>query len=133
MTLLRFAPALLVALVASFPLPAPAWNRLEVDTFAVLPAGTTHPEGITADAVGNLYVTTFEVGDEGPGTLLVFAPDGKLLRRLAVNGSSAQLLGLAFHRDTGELLVIDFGGQQVLRVNPLSGESSVFAVIPGGA
>jgi sugar lactone lactonase YvrE len=42
------------------------------------------------------------------------------------------LLDLAFHPQTGALLVIDFGKKQVLDVNPRTGESSVFTTIPGG-
>jgi hypothetical protein len=43
----RFAALLLLALVASFTLPASAWNRLQATRFATLPPGTAHPEGIT--------------------------------------------------------------------------------------
>ena len=131
---MRFTLALFAALAALPSLPAHAWNRLEAETFATLPAGTAHPEGIAADADGNLYVADFDVSKSaGPGDLLVFAPDGKLLRHVPVGGSSALLLGLDFHPLSGDLLVIDFGGQQVLKVDPLSGNSTVFTTIPGGA
>ena len=66
-----------------------AWDRGAVNTFATLPAGAAHPEGITVDAAGNVYVTTFDVSKaSGPGTLLVFSPSGQLLRQVAVAGSS---------------------------------------------
>lgn len=129
----RFAPALLFALAACLALPAQAWNRLEAETFAVLPEGSGHPEGITADSDGNIYAADFAVGQPGPGKVQVFAPNGQLLRELAVAGSSGQLLGIAFRPRDGDLLLIDFGAQQVLRVDPLSGASTVFATIPGGA
>lgn len=111
-----------------------AWDRGAVNTFATLPAGAAHPEGITVDAAGNIYVTTFDVTKaSGPGTLLVFSPNGQLLRQVAVAGSSNLLLDLAFHPTTGALLVIDFGQQTVFNVNSATGAASVFGVIPGGA
>lgn len=129
---LRLAPAFILALAACFTAPAQAWNRLEAETFAVLPEGSGPPEGITADADGNIYAADFAVGQPGPGKVQVFAPNGKLLRELAVAGSSGQLLGIAFRPDQEDLLVIDFGAQQVLRVDPISGASTLFATIPGG-
>src|SRR5205085_2047122 len=42
---------------------------------------------------------------------------------------SIVLLGLAFHPTTGELLVLDFGLGNVLRVDPQTGASSVFSPI----
>jgi sugar lactone lactonase YvrE len=117
-----------------FTLPAAAWDRGRVETFAVLPASTAHPEGITADRHGNIYVTTFDVSKaSGPGDLLIFGPHGRLLDHLSVAGSSNLLLDLAFHPITHALLAIDFGQKQVLTVNPWTGASSVFTTIPGGA
>jgi sugar lactone lactonase YvrE len=48
---------------------------------------------------------------------------------VSIQSSSSQLLGLDFLSD-GYLLVIDFGNKQVLKVNPWSGASSVFATLP---
>jgi sugar lactone lactonase YvrE len=105
-----------------------------VETFAVLPPSAAHPEGITADRHGNIYVTTFDVTKtEGPGDLVIFGPHGRLIDHVSVDGSSQLLLDLAFHPITHKLLVIDFGKQQVLTVNPRTGASSVFTTIPGGA
>jgi sugar lactone lactonase YvrE len=124
----------LVLLLIALGTPAQAWDRGSVETFATLPAGTQHPEGITADRHGNIYVTTFDVSKAaGPGDLLVFGPNGRLLRHLQVAGSSNLLLDLAFHPHTGTLLVLDFGNPRVLAVDPQTGASSVFATIPGGA
>ncbi|HMH54299.1 MAG TPA: NHL repeat-containing protein [Candidatus Acidoferrum sp.] len=132
---LRARTILVVLLVATLvPLAADAWNRSPANTFASLPPGEQHPEGITADAAGNLYVTTFDVAHPGRlGQLFVFRPSGQLIRQVSVAGSSNLLLDLAFHPTTGALLVIDFGGHQVLNVNPVNGSSAVFATIPGGA
>lgn len=128
----RLVPLVLLSLTLLLP-PAEAWIRSPATPFAALPAGAINPEGITADARGNIYVTTFAVTGTAPGQLVVFAPSGRLLRQMAVENSSSLLLGLAFHPATGDLLVIDFGSQQVLRVDPDTGASTVFATIPGGA
>jgi SMP-30/Gluconolactonase/LRE-like region len=121
-------------MLAAAPL-ALAWNRGNAATFATLPAGATNPEGITADRAGRLYVTTFAVGGtaSGVGQMFVFGRHGELLRQVDIAGSSTLLLGLAFHPTTGRLLVIDFGRQQVLDVDPTTGAASVFTTIPGGA
>jgi len=113
------------------PLNAAAWDRGEVEKFATLPNGFGHPEGITTDSHGNVYVTTFAVTGAPPGQLFVFNRQGHLQRRVPIIGSSNLLLGLDFQpNDPGYLLVIDFGNKQVLKVNPWSGESSVFATLP---
>lgn len=133
MLITRFAVVLCTALLASFAIPASAWNRLQATRFATLPAGTAHPEGITADAHGNLYVADFDVsGNTSVGTIIVFDRSGRWLRTLQVDNGSPLLLGIAFNPSTGDLLVCDLGKSQVLRVDPQSGASSVFAPIPGG-
>lgn len=133
MKFMRFTGMLCVALLASFALPASAWNRLEATRFATLPPGTAHPEGITADARGNLYVADFDVsGETSVGNIIVFDRSGHVLRTLSIANGSALLLGIAFNPVTGDLLVCDLGGQQVLKVDPQTGASSQFAPIPGG-
>jgi DNA-binding beta-propeller fold protein YncE len=118
---------------ALLPFGAGAWDRGEVERFATLPHDARHPEGITADRHGRIYVTTFDITAGGsPGQLFVFDRHGALDRRLAVAGSSNLLLGLAFHPKHGALLVIDFGAKKVLKVNPHTGAASLFAEIPGG-
>ena len=126
---------LAVALMIALPLGAGAWDRGPVKEFARLPAGATNPEGVTVDGKGNVYVSTFAVGGttSGVGQIFVFKKNGKLARVVNVAGSSTFLLELAFHPDTGDLLVIDFGNQTVLKVDPFTGSSPVFAIIPGGA
>jgi sugar lactone lactonase YvrE len=132
-SLARATPLMLLVVGLAAP-PASAWVRGMPDRFATLPEGEGFPEGITADAAGNLYVATFGVRSaSGPGRIFVFAPSGQLVRRVDVRRSSPLLLGLAFHPVTRALLVVDFDGKAVLRVNPVTGASSVFAVIPGGA
>jgi sugar lactone lactonase YvrE len=104
---------------------ADAWIRSPAIQFATLPADAAHPEGITADPEGNIYVTTFDPG-ASTGRLIVFTPSGQLARDVVVQNASPFLLDLAFHPSTGVLLVIDFGQGKVLRVNPFTGASTVF-------
>ncbi len=126
--------SLLFLLLALLPAPGWAWTRTEAKTFATLPPGATGPEGITVDGHENVYVTTFGFTTtgpvSGPGQLYVFNRSGKLQRQVSVAGSTAQLLGLAFHPTTGALLVIDFGSAQVLKVDPTTGASSLFMTPP---
>ena len=128
--------AALVAFTALSP-PAMAWIGSPATTFATLPAGATPPEGLTVDASGNVYVTTFGFPASGPtsdpGQLIVFDHAGKLIRQVAIAGASAHLLGLAFHPATQDLLVLDFGAAKVLRVDPISGASTIFSDIGGGS
>jgi sugar lactone lactonase YvrE len=132
---LRYASALVVTFLLLCPAGAGAWERGEVEKFATLPAGNANPEGLTVDAHGNLYATTFApTAPAGQlGRLFVFNPHGQLLRQLSIAGSSSALLGLGFHPQTGALLVIDFGSAKVLRVDPTNGTSSVFATVTGSA
>ena len=112
-----------------------AWNRERATTFARLPAGTSYPEGLTVDLNGDVYVADFAVRGTktGMGEVVVFDKSGRLLRVLDLPGSSTMLLGLDFHPLTRQLLVIDFGHKQVLRVDKQSGAASVFADIPGNS
>jgi len=90
----------LLLVLAVVPLTAHAWDRKNVETFATLPAGERHPEGVTADKRGNIYVTTFDIARAGlageVGHLLAYRNDGRLLRKVLVQNSSPFLLDLAF-------------------------------------
>ena len=114
-----------------------ASNRTAAEIFAILPDGSTGPEGLTVGADGNVYVATFGFnqngGVSGPGQLFVFNPEGHLLRQVSIANSSPHLLGLAFHPTTGALLVIDFGAGKVLNVNPVTGASTVFMTVTGNS
>jgi len=127
--------ALVLAVLGPAVPAALAWDRGQVTTFATLPPGASHPEGITLDAKGNVYVATFAVAgtSSGTGQIFVFDPRGRLLRTVNVEGSSTLLLDLAFHPQTKDLLVLDFGNKRVLSVNPVNGKSQVFATVTGDA
>lgn len=132
---MRFRLMALLVVLVLMPTIALAWDRGSVQTFATLPAGAEHPEGITVDSKGNVYVGTFDVNgtSKGVGQIFVFDSKGKLLRTLNVEDSSTLLLDMAFHPTTKDFLVIDFGTQRVLNVNPVNGKSKLFTTIPGGA
>lgn len=116
-----------------FQLPAYAWDRSTATTFAILPQGSAHPEGMTTDSQGNLYVSTWDYERRGKlGHLIVFAPDGTFQRRIEIAGSSNRLGEIRFQPGTGDLVVVDYGGKQVLKVNPKTGASSVFISVPAG-
>jgi sugar lactone lactonase YvrE len=118
-------------------LPAGAWHRIRAELFAILPAGSSGPEGLTVGPDGNVYVTTFGFNSQGaiagPGQLFVFNPDGHLLRHVGIAGSSPHLLGLRFNPTTGDLIVLDFGAGQALKVDPITGASSVFMTVTGSS
>jgi sugar lactone lactonase YvrE len=128
------ASALLFATVA---LPAVASDRQHAEIFAALPAGSSGPEGLTVGPDGNVYVTTFGFNAEGevpaPSHLFVFRPDGRLIRNVAIAHSTAHTLGLGFSPVTGDLIVLDFGAGTALKVNPVTGASTVFMTVTGSS
>jgi streptogramin lyase len=115
--------------------PAAAWDRGNVETFAVLPDGAPKVEGLTVGDDGNAYVPTFDPTGSGNAQLFVFNDKGKLLRQVTIGGSSPAMLGLGFNPATTahDLLVIDFGARKVLKVDPSGGSSSVFMTVTGSA
>ena len=114
--------------------PARAWDRGQVQTFAVMPPGSSGPEGLEVGPGGHVYVTGFGFtatgSATGEGQLTVFNEHGQLIRQVSVKGSSPHLLGIRFHPHSGALLVNDFGAGQVLRVNPRTGDAQVFITLP---
>jgi DNA-binding beta-propeller fold protein YncE len=120
---------------------AGAWDRGPVDTFAVMPdiapGVPSNIEGLAVGPDGNVYTPTFGFNSQGAlqgnGKLFVFDSDGKLLRAVTVQNSSPHMLGLAFNPITGALIVCDFGAGKLLKVDPVTGASSVFMVAPNAA
>ncbi|HEU0156061.1 MAG TPA: SMP-30/gluconolactonase/LRE family protein [Stellaceae bacterium] len=109
---------------------ARGWDRGDVDIFAVLPKGSTGPEGLTVGPRGNVLATSFGFNSQGAVTgnsrLFVFAPDGQLIRQVAIEGSTPHTLGLAFNPVTHKLIVLDFGAGTALQVDPRTGASTLF-------
>ena len=114
--------------------PAGASDRGEVDVLTVLPDVTpgvpSSVEGLTVGPDGNIYTPTFGFNTKGALTgnaaLFVIAPNGKLVRQVAIANSSPHMLGLGFNPVNGFLLILDFGAGKVLNVDPKTGNSSVF-------
>src|SRR5262249_21961222 len=129
--------AALAVLLAVGSVPAFAADRQRAEIFAVLPAASSGPEGLTVGPDGNVYVTTFGFNAQGqvPGAsrLFVFRADGQLIRNVAISGATSHTLGLGFNPVTGDLIVLDFGAGTALKVNPVTGASSVFMTVTGSA
>ncbi|MGZ6029497.1 MAG: SMP-30/gluconolactonase/LRE family protein [Myxococcaceae bacterium] len=113
---------------------AHAWDRGRVRTFAVLPPGSSGPEGLEVGPGGHVYVTGFGFTATGSASgnaqLTVFDDQGRLIRQVPVSPSSPHLLGIRFQARSGLLLVNDFGAGQVLAVNPRTGEAHPFITLP---
>jgi sugar lactone lactonase YvrE len=127
----------LAAVVAVSALPAAAWDRGQAETFAVLPAGSSGPEGLAVAPNGDIFVSTFGFNAQGqvagPSQLFDLAPNGKLRNQVSIAGSSPHTLGLGFNPVTGDLIVLDFGAGTALKVNPATGGSTVFATVTGSS
>lgn len=126
----------LLLLLSSY-VPVNALEHGSAELFTALPEGSTGPEGLTVGPDGNVYVTTFGFNSSGPvntpGRLMVFAPDGSLLRNVSVANASPHLIGLAFNPVTKDLIVLDFINAVALKVDPATGASSVFMTVTGNA
>ena len=81
--------------------------------FATLPPGPGHPEGIAADAKGNIYVATFDFSTTN--VIHIFGNNGRLLDTIPLLG--AVPLGLAFDA-AGNLYAANFGGGNVIEFSP---------------
>jgi sugar lactone lactonase YvrE len=135
MTRLKIGAALLGLMMGALAAPAAnAWERGPVDILAVLPDVTpgvqSSVEGLTVGPDGNIYVPTFGFNTTGALTgnavLFVISPNGNVIRKVTIAGSSPHMLGLAFNPVNNFLLVLDFGAGKVLNVDPNTGNSSVF-------
>ncbi len=103
-----------LALAAFLADSQPATADRGVSRFATLPAGQPgHPEGIAADAAGNIYAASFDFS--GNNNIYVFGSNGRLKDTIALNGHVP--LGMQFGSD-GKLYVADFGNGAVLQLAP---------------
>jgi sugar lactone lactonase YvrE len=122
----RFSLATLacVGLAIAISTPAAAWDRGSVTNF-LLPSGAPRTGGLTVDSSGNVYAATFSEGSQTPAQLFTFNPQGTVVNQVTIQNASNEALGLAFRPGTNELLVVDFAKEQVLSVNPNTGQSAV--------
>lgn len=123
----RTSLALALAISAfTLGVPAPAAaDEGGVVRFATLPKdGPGFPEGIAADARGNIYVATFDF--EVPNVIYVFGRNGQLQTTIPVPGVP---LGMEFDA-AGNLYVANFGGGNVLRFSPPFNAGSLPTVFP---
>lgn len=119
----------LVALTLALSMPAQA-RPGGVSRFATLPPGPGHPEGIAADAAGNVYVATFEF-PPAPNRIYVFGSGGRLDVTKDISYSPLGMIVVG-----GALWVADFGaGDAVKYALPLAASSTEAARIDvcGGA
>jgi sugar lactone lactonase YvrE len=113
-----------VAALAGGPVPALA-DADGVVRFATLPEdGPGFPEGIAADASGNIYVATFDFTQ--PNVIHVFGRDGNVQATIPVPGAP---LGMEFDA-AGNLWVANFGGGNLLRFSPPFNAGSLPTVFP---
>jgi sugar lactone lactonase YvrE len=128
MTRFKIAAALGLMIGVLAVAPAYAWKRGSVQTLATVPGNDV--EGLTVGPDGNIYVPTFGFNAQGALTgnavLFVFSPNGKLVHKVTIANSSPHMLGLGFNPVSHDLLVLDFGAGNVLKVDPHTGQSKVF-------
>ena len=84
----RTLAVLWMSLLASAA-PAHAWDRGRVQTFALMPPGSSGPEGLEVGPGGHVYVTGFGFtasgSSSGQGQLTVFDERGQLIRQVPVS------------------------------------------------
>jgi sugar lactone lactonase YvrE len=148
-----FAAAALGLLLA-IAVPAGAWDRGKVDTFAVLPAfapnggacpapsagssaGATcvsDAEGVAVGPDGTIYVPSFGFNKNGAltgnGELFVINPSGKVTSMFPVLGSSPHLIGGAFQASSNTVLIPDLGSGKVWQVDPVHQTTKLFMTAP---
>jgi sugar lactone lactonase YvrE len=130
--------ALAALLLAGGMMPAGAWDRGEIEIFAImpdLPGGRVPSEGLTVGPDGTVYTPSWGINSKGavpgPPHLFSFKPNGQLLYDVAlVNPGSPQpstlLLGLVFQKSSQTLLICDLSNGIVWQANPKTGKATVF-------
>lgn len=113
-----FVSTLIVAGLLALAVALANADQSGVVRFATLPAGPGHPEGIAADAAGNIYAATFQFpapGNPPFNVIHIFGRNGRLRTTIPLSG----VLPLGLEFDTGgNLFVADFGNGNVLKFTP---------------
>jgi hypothetical protein len=128
--------------------PAGAWDRGKVKNFATVPAfspsGGACPngasscvsgiEGLCIGPDGTVYTPSFGFNSDGALTgnseLFVFRPNGSLVKHFPIPGSSPHLIGCAFQKSTGTVLIADLAQGVVWQVTPATGSTTLFMTAP---
>lgn len=118
-----------------------AWDRGQVETFAVLPdyapGVPVSSEGLAVGLDGNIYVPSsgFNASGavSGPAKLWVFSPNGTLIRTTTLTGTAPPVLGIAFNPVNGLGFIADLGNASVFKWNPLSNTTTLVAALPASA
>jgi DNA-binding beta-propeller fold protein YncE len=115
---------LALGILLGLPFRAGAWDRGQVTTFAVLPDGSSGPEGLENKA-GNVFISdsfqgvVWKTGLHG-GTASVFV-DTPLLRTTGVPPFGAN--GLRFNKKETALFVANTGDDTVIKVPVMAGSA----------
>ncbi len=120
---------------------AQAWDRGNVQTFAVLPdyapGVPESAEGLDVGLDGNIYVPSggFNASGfvPGPAKLWVFNPDGQLIRTTVLTGTVPPVLGIAFNPANGLGFVADLGNGSVFTWNSVTNVTKLVQTLPGSA
>jgi len=118
-----------------------AWDRGEVETFAVLPdyaQGVPETaEGLAVGLDGNVYVPSGGFNADGfvpgPAKLWVFNPAGHLIRTVTLTGTAPPVLGIAFNPVNGLAFIADLGNGSIFKWNPATNMTTLVAALGGSA
>ena len=118
-----------------------AWDRGQVETFAVLPdyapGVPVSAEGLAVGLDGNIYVPSGGFNADGfvpgPAKLWVFNPEGQLVRTVTLTGTQPPVLGIAFNPANGLAFIADLGDSSVFKWNPASNTTRLVASLGASA
>ena len=133
--------ALACLVVLSATETAFAWDRGQVETFAVLPdyapGVPVSAEGLAVGLDGNIYVPSGGFNADGsvpgPAKLWVFNPEGQLVRTVTLTGTQPPVLGIAFNPANGLAFIADLGDSSVFKWNPASNTTRLVASLGASA
>jgi len=118
-----------------------AWERGEVETFAVLPdyapGVPQSAEGLAVGPDGNIYVPSGGFNADGfvpgPAKLWVFNPHGDLIRTVTLTGTAPPVLGIAFNPVNGLAFIADLGNGSIFTWNSATNTTQLVQALGAGA